>query len=96
MRYGYYPGCSLECNAAAYDDSVRAVARAAGHQARRARRLELLRGHRVLRASAGPRAYALIARNLALVEPQLAGNGGGRRLVAPCRACYLNLKKTEH
>ena len=26
MKYAYYPGCSLECNAAAYDHSVREVA----------------------------------------------------------------------
>ena len=30
MAYGYYPGCSLEHSAAAYDDSTRAVARAMG------------------------------------------------------------------
>ena len=31
----------------------------------------------------------MIARNLALVDPQI------KQLVAPCAACYLNLKKTD-
>jgi heterodisulfide reductase subunit B len=35
-------------------------------------------------------ACAVIARNLALVDPQR------NQLVAPCAACYLNLKKTDH
>ena len=26
VKYAYFPGCSLECNAAAYDHSVREVA----------------------------------------------------------------------
>jgi heterodisulfide reductase subunit B len=34
-------------------------------------------------------ACAVIARNLALVDPQI------EQLVAPCAACYLNLKKTD-
>ena len=34
-------------------------------------------------------ACAVVARNLALVNPQI------EQLVAPCAACYLNLKKTD-
>ena len=34
-------------------------------------------------------ACAVVARNLALVDPQI------KQLVAPCAACYLNLKKTD-
>ena len=34
-------------------------------------------------------AARVIARNLALVDPQID------QLVAPCAACYLNLKKTD-
>ena len=30
MKYAYYPGCSLECNAAAYNHSVREVANLLG------------------------------------------------------------------
>jgi heterodisulfide reductase subunit B len=37
-------------------------------------------------------AYALVSRNLALAADQ----DGLEQIVAPCSACYLNLRKTEH
>jgi heterodisulfide reductase subunit B len=37
-------------------------------------------------------AYALVGRNLALA----AENNGSDQLIAPCSACFLNLKKTDH
>jgi heterodisulfide reductase subunit B len=40
-------------------------------------------------------AYALVGRNLALAAQQKL-NGNGQQLVAPCSACFLNLKKTDH
>ena len=97
MAYGYYPGCSLEHSAAAYDDSTRAVARAMG--------IDLVElddwnccGATEYIALSRTGAYALIGRNLALAEAQLAGNGGGPKavLAAPCSACFLNLSKAEH
>jgi heterodisulfide reductase subunit B len=97
MAYGYYPGCSLEHSAAAYDDSTRAVARAMG--------VDLVElddwnccGATEYIALSRTGAYALVGRNLALAEAQLAGkNGGGKAvLAAPCSACFLNLSKTEH
>jgi heterodisulfide reductase subunit B2 len=97
MAYGYYPGCSLEHSAAAYDDSTRAVARAMG--------IDLVElddwnccGATEYIALSRTGAYALIGRNLALAEAQLAGkNGGGKAvLAAPCSACFLNLSKAEH
>ena len=88
MKYAYYPGCSLEVNSAAYDVSVRAVAKVLG--------IELLElndwnccGATEYFSQDELTACAVIARNLALVDPQLD------QLIAPCAACYLNLKKTD-
>lgn len=88
MKYAYYPGCSLECNAAAYDWSVRAVAEVFG--------LELPEiddwnccGATEYFSQDELTACAVVARNLALVDPQLD------QVVAPCAACYLNLAKVD-
>jgi len=88
MIYAYYPGCSLECNAAAYDISVRAVADLLD--------IKLVEiddwnccGATEYFTQNELAACAVIARNLALVDPKID------RLMAPCAACYLNLKKTD-
>ncbi len=88
MKYAYYPGCSLECNAAAYDHSVRAVAEML--------RIELVEiddwnccGATEYFSQDELTACAVVARNLALVDGKMD------QLVAPCAACYLNLKKTD-
>ncbi|MBU4272426.1 MAG: CoB--CoM heterodisulfide reductase iron-sulfur subunit B family protein [Planctomycetes bacterium] len=88
MKYAYYPGCSLERNAAAYDHSVREVADLLGI------RLQEIDDWNCCGATEyfsrnELAACAVIARNLALVEPQTD------QLVAPCAACYLNLIKTD-
>ena len=101
MRYGYYPGCSLERTAAAYDLSTRAVAAV----------LDLgldelddwnCCGATEYIAINKLAAYALIARNLALAQKQWreAKDGhlspdGRAQLVAPCSACFLNLRKAD-
>ena len=89
MNYAYYPGCSLECNAAAYDISVRAVADLFG--------IKLLEiddwnccGATEYFSQDELTACAVIARNLALIDPAVD------QVFAPCAACYLNLKKTDH
>ncbi len=89
MKYAYYPGCSLESGSAAYDVSVRAVAEVLGIE------LEELDDWNCCGATEYFTQHALvansvIARNLALCRPDQ------RQLVAPCAACYLNLKKTDH
>jgi len=88
VKYAYYPGCSLECNSAAYDVSVRAVADLLGIQL-----VEIddwnCCGATEYFSQDELTASAVIARNLALVAPELS------QLVAPCAACYLNLKKTD-
>lgn len=89
MKCAYYPGCSLECSSTAYDLSTRAVAELL--------RIELVElddwnccGATEYFSQDELTACAVIARNLALVGPQFD------QLVAPCAACYLNLKKTNH
>jgi len=88
VKYAYYPGCSLEKNAAAYDVSVRAVADLLGI------RLDEMDDWNCCGATEyfsqdELTATAVIARNLALVDPQ------ANQLVAPCAACYLNLAKAD-
>ncbi len=90
MKYSYYPGCSLERNAAAYDISTKAIAAPLG--------IELVEvedwnccgatEYSSLNLSAS---NALIARNLALASKAR----GIDQVIAPCSLCYLNLKKTD-
>ena len=88
MKITYYPGCSLECSSAAYDRSVKAVAEVLG--------IELVEiddwnccGATEYFTQDELVASSVIARNLAIVDRQFD------QLVAPCAACYLNLKKTD-
>jgi heterodisulfide reductase subunit B len=88
VKFAYYPGCSLEVNSAAYDVSVRAIADVFG--------IDLVEiddwnccGATEFFSQDELTAAAVVARNLALVEPGL------KQLVAPCAACFLNLKKTD-
>jgi len=88
MKYAYYPGCSLEAGSAAYDVSVRAVMEALGAQ------LDELDDWNCCGATEYFTqnelvALSVIARNLALVDRDHS------QLVAPCAACFLNLKKTD-
>lgn len=91
MKYAYYPGCSLEKNARAYHDSTMAIAEPLG--------LEFLEiedwnccGATEYFALEDIPAYSLVGRNLALASEQNIGP----ELAAPCSACYINLKKTDH
>jgi len=88
VKYAYYRGCSLECNAAAYDWSVRAVAEVFGLQLPEIDDWNCC-GATEYFSQDELTACAVIARNLALVDPQLD------QVVAPCAACYLNLKKVD-
>ena len=89
VKYAYYPGCSLESGSAAYDVSVRAVADVLGFE------LEELDDWNCCGATEYFSqdelvATSVIARNLAICRPDQ------QQLVAPCAACFLNLKKTDH
>ncbi|MCP3981812.1 MAG: disulfide reductase [bacterium] len=88
MRYAFYPGCSLESSSVAYDLSTRAVAQALG-----VRLFEIddwnCCGATEYASMSKLAGCAVIARNLARVDPTID------TVVAPCSACFLNLKKTD-
>ncbi len=88
MKYAFYPGCSLESSSVAYDLSVRAVAAQLGIELREVDDWNCC-GATEYYTLDKLAAYSVIARNLALVDSRLD------QLVAPCSACYLNLKKTD-
>lgn len=88
MRFAYYPGCSMDSTSVAYDESVTAICAELG--------IELVElddwnccGATETSALNQVAAHALVARNLALVPE------GDEQVVAPCSACFLNLKKTN-
>lgn len=90
MKYFYYPGCSLEGTALDYDVSTRAVLSALGFE------LVEVEDWTCCGASAGEvvsplLSLALSARNLALAERADATAD----ILAPCSACYLNLRKAR-
>jgi len=89
MRYAYFPGCSLEKNAAAYDQSFRAVVDILSQELVELDDWNCCGATEYFSLNPLP-AYALVARNLALAPDGLTD------LVAPCSACYLNLFKTDH
>ena len=91
MKYAYYPGCSLEKNANSYHKSTIAVAEAMGMD------LEEISDWNCCGATEYVSidllaAYALVGRNLALAAKQ---QDNGRKLLAPCSACFLNLSKVN-
>ncbi|MCU0494925.1 MAG: CoB--CoM heterodisulfide reductase iron-sulfur subunit B family protein [Chloroflexaceae bacterium] len=74
MRYGYYPGCSLERNAAAYHVSTLAVAQRLGVEFTEVDDWNCC-GATEFIAVNRLRAYALTGRNLALAANQFGSNG---------------------
>jgi heterodisulfide reductase subunit B len=93
MKYGYYPGCSLERNAIAYHQSAMAVAGLLGIEFVEVEDWNCCGATEYIALNLLP-AYALISRNLALAAQQKL-NGGRNQLVAPCSACFLNLSKAD-
>ncbi len=90
MKYGYFPGCSLERNAAAYHISSMAVSKVLGMEFVEVEDWNCCGATEYVSLNLTA-SYALIARNLA----QAAKNTETRQLVAPCSACYLNLRKCD-
>ncbi len=95
MKYNYFPGCSLKGSGRVYEESVLAVFDALNTP------LHELDNWNCCGATAymsvdESRAFALAARNLALCEEQNQDTTQPPQLVAPCNACYLVLKKTQH
>jgi len=91
MKYGYYPGCSMEKNARAYHTSTMAVTKPLGIELVEVDDWNCCGATEYIAINKIP-AYALVSRNLALASEQ----NGSTNLVAPCSACYLNLKKVDH
>ncbi len=92
MKYGYYPGCSLERNALAYHESAMAVADALSLEFEEIDDWNCCGATEYMAIDLLP-AFALITRNLALAASRQTSNGN--HLVAPCSACFLNLSKAD-
>jgi heterodisulfide reductase subunit B2 len=90
--YLFYPGCSMESSAKAYYDSLLAICKPIGLDLKEIDDWNCCGATEYLGISLTP-AYALIARNLALAVKQA---NGGKTVLAPCSACYLNLAKADH
>ena len=86
MKYAFYPGCSLEVNASAYDVSVRAVCKALNVELKELDDWNCC-GATEYFSQDELTACAVIARNLAIADCD--------QLTAPCAACFLNLKKVD-
>jgi heterodisulfide reductase subunit B len=90
MKYTYFPGCSLERNAAAYHISSLAITKPLGMEFVEVEDWNCCGATEYVSLNLTA-SFALIARNLA----QAAKNTDSRQLVAPCSACYLNLRKCD-
>ncbi len=88
MKYAYYPGCSMEANAAGYDLSMRQVAKVLDLEFAEIDDWNCCGATEYL-SQDELTACSVIARNLALVDPQ------AKQVVAPCAACYCNLAKVD-
>ena len=90
MKYAYYPGCSLERSARSYHTSTVSVAEKLGLEFQEVEDWNCCGATEYVSLNLLP-AYALVARNLALASRMT----GADKLVAPCSACYVNLRKTD-
>jgi heterodisulfide reductase subunit B len=88
-HYAYYPGCSLQSTAHAYDTSARRVGEMLGITFQELEDWNCCGATEYFTINALP-AYSLVARNLSLAAEQ-----GNPDLVAPCSLCFLNLRKTD-
>jgi heterodisulfide reductase subunit B2 len=85
--YAYYPGCSLDSTAKEYDMSVRAVFAHLGMELHELEEWTCCGATHSAVYNADSR-FLLSLRNLALAEMQ-----GYDAIVAPCSACYKNLRR---
>lgn len=89
MKYAYYPGCSAEGSSSAYDVTSRMVAEALGLEIEEINDWNCCGATEYFSIDHLP-AYALVARNLALIDAEKTS-----QVIAPCSACYVNLKKVD-
>lgn len=94
MKYGYMPGCSLEKNASAYNQSTLALTGPFDLQFVELEDWNCCGATEYFSINILP-AYAIVGRNLAIAAQQKINNDT-HQLVSPCSACFLNLKKTDH
>ena len=91
-KFMFYPGCSMEASAKAYNESLLQILEPLGVEFQTLEDWNCCGATEYVGISLTP-AYALIARNLALAAEQAKGTD---ILVASCSACYLNLAKADH
>jgi heterodisulfide reductase subunit B2 len=91
-NYLFYPGCSMESTAKAYESSLEAICGPLGIKLQEIEDWNCCGATEYLSLDILP-AYSLIARNLALAEQQANGTN---TLMAACSACFLNLSKADH
>ncbi len=91
-KYMFYPGCSMESSAKAYDESMWEILKPLGLDFQAIDDWNCCGATEYVGISLTP-AYALITRNLALAAQQAQGTD---TVVASCSACYLNLAKADH
>ncbi len=90
MRYLYYPGCSLEGTALEYGVATRAVMEALDAEIKEIDNWTCC-GASAAESKSGLLSMVLPAVTLARAEEMNMGTD----VLAPCSACYLNLKKVE-
>jgi heterodisulfide reductase subunit B len=88
-KTGYYPGCSLKQSAHEYDLSSRLVCRRLGIE------LEELTDWSCCGAHAAHHTNHMLAVALSARNLSIATTRGLNNVVAPCPACYSNLKSTQ-
>ena len=88
-RYTYYPGCSQKVAAHAYDVSAKQVCEILGLTIQEVEDWNCCGATEYFSVNRLP-AYSLVARNLSLAARQNTAE-----LVAPCSACYLNLRTVD-
>lgn len=89
--YLYYPGCSMGATAHAYEESMKAVGDHLGLKFNEVDDWNCCGATEYFSLNALP-AYSLVARNLSIAAGMM---NGSQDLVAPCSACFLNLRKTN-
>lgn len=86
MKYGYYPGCSLEGISAEYDDSIRSLFK------RLEVTIEDLPGWICCGTVAAPSMSRLLGLATPLWNVARAKQAGYDQLIAPCSACLYHFK----
>ncbi|MFC1619576.1 CoB--CoM heterodisulfide reductase iron-sulfur subunit B family protein [Candidatus Neomarinimicrobiota bacterium] len=96
MKYLYYPGCSCsgKTTGRAYSESLTAVFKALDVDYEELEDWNCC-GATMYMSVDEQQAFGMSARNLALAERHVGGNGDPVNLVPPCAACYAILNKTK-